>query len=274
MEILRIHLANLTLSEDVKLEEIAALTPGFTGADLANLANEAAVLATRRGAAAIAEADFTGAVERIIAGLEKKSRILIPKERRIVAYHEMGHALVALAIPGTDPVQKVSIIPRGIGALGYTLQRPTDDRFLMGRQELEDKMAVLFGGRAAEMLLGDDVSTGASDDLAKATDIARGMVLRFGMDEKLGPVAWDTEQGQFLGQQGSFWQQRRFSDQTAHEIDVAVRMRLEAARARAVGILQANRSALDEGAAALLAHELLEADELPKVVVEVAKAAE
>ena len=114
----------------------------------------------------------------------------------------MGHALVALAIPGTDPVQKVSIIPRGIGALGYTLQRPTDDRFLMGRQELEDKMAVLFGGRAAEMLLGDDVSTGASDDLAKATDIARGMVLRFGMDEKLGPVAWDTEQGQFLGQQG------------------------------------------------------------------------
>ena len=164
--------------------------------------NEAALLAARRGAAAIAEADFTGAVERIIAGLEKKSRILIPKERRIVAYHEMGHALVALAIPGSDPVQKVSIIPRGIGALGYTLQRPTDDRFLMGRQELEDKMAVLFGGRAAEMLLGDDVSTGASDDLAKATDIARGMVLRFGMDEKLGPVAWDTEQGQFLGQPG------------------------------------------------------------------------
>jgi cell division protease FtsH len=274
IEILRIHLANLTLSDDVKLEEIAALTPGFTGADLANLANEAAVLATRRGAAAIAEADFTGAVERIIAGLEKKSRILIPKERRIVAYHEMGHALVALAIPGTDPVQKVSIIPRGIGALGYTLQRPTDDRFLMGRQELEDKMAVLFGGRAAEMLLGDDVSTGASDDLAKATDIARGRVLRFGMDEKLGPVAWDTEQGQFLGQQGTFWQQRRFSDQTAHEIDVAVRMRLEAARARAVGILRANRAALDEGAAALLAHESLEADELPKVMVEVAKAAE
>ena len=274
IEILRIHLASLKLADDVKLEEIAALTPGFTGADLANLANEAAVLATRRGAAAIAEADFTGAVERIIAGLEKKSRILIPKERRIVAYHEMGHALVALAIPGTDPVQKVSIIPRGIGALGYTLQRPTDDRFLMGRQELEDKMAVLFGGRAAEMLLGDDVSTGASDDLAKATDIARGMVLRFGMDEKLGPVAWDTEQGQFLGQQGSFWQQRRFSDQTAHEIDVAVRMRLEAARTRAVAILQANRAALDEGAAALLAHESLEAEELPKVMVEMPKAAE
>jgi cell division protease FtsH len=268
IDILRIHLEHLKLASDVKLEEIAALTPGFTGADLANLANEAAVLATRRGAEAIAEADFTGAVERIIAGLEKRSRILIPRERRTVAYHEMGHALVALAIPGTDPVQKVSIIPRGIGALGYTLQHPTEDRFLMSRQELEDKMTVLFGGRAAEMLINQDVSTGASDDIAKATDIARGMVLRFGMDEKLGPVAWDTEQGQFLNQQGSFWQQRRFSDETAHDIDVAVRSHLEAARSRAVTILQANRAALDEGAAALLAHESLTADELPKVAAE------
>ena len=133
----------------MKLEDIAALTPGFTGADLANLANEAAVLATRRGGQSIAMDDFTGAVERSVAGLEKKSRILIPRERRIVAYHEMGHTLVALAIPGSDPIQKVSIIPRGIGALGYTMQRPTDDRFLMGKHELEDKMAVLMGGRAA-----------------------------------------------------------------------------------------------------------------------------
>ena len=265
VDILRIHLKNLKLAADVKLEEIAALTPGFTGADLANLGNEAAVLATRRGAESIAESDFTGAVERIIAGLEKKSRILIPRERRVVAYHEMGHALVALAIPGSDPVQKVSIIPRGIGALGYTLQRPTDDRFLMGRQELEDKMAVLMGGRAAETLLGEDISTGAADDLAKATDIARGMVLRFGMDDRLGPVAWDTEQGQFLNQPGVYWQPRRFSDETAHEIDVAVRSRLEGALARAVGILRANRAALDEGAASLLAHESLTAEELPKV---------
>jgi cell division protease FtsH len=189
----------------------------------------------------------------------------------VVAYHEMGHALVALAIPGSDPVQKVSIIPRGIGALGYTLQRPTDDRFLMGRQELEDKMAVLMGGRAAETLLGEDISTGAADDLAKATDIARGMVLRFGMDDRLGPVAWDTEQGQFLNQPGVYWQPRRFSDETAHEIDVAVRSRLEGALARAVGILRANRAALDEGAASLLAHESLTAEELPKVAaVEVA----
>jgi cell division protease FtsH len=265
VDILRIHLKTLKLADDVKLEDIAGLTPGFTGADLANLANEAAVLATRRGAQAIGMADFTGAVERIVAGLEKKSRILIPRERRIVAYHEMGHALVALAIPGSDPVQKVSIIPRGIGALGYTLQRPTDDRFLMGRQELADKMTVLMGGRAAEMQLGEDVSTGAADDLAKATDIARGMVLRFGMDPKLGPVAWDTEQGQFLNQPGVFWQQRRFSDETAYEIDRSVRSLLEGALNRAVRILQSNRPALDEGAAALLARETLNSEELPKV---------
>ncbi len=268
VEILRIHLARLKLAADVKLEDIAALTPGFTGADLANLANEAAVLATRRGAQSIEMEDFTGAVERIVAGLEKKSRILIPRERRIVAYHEMGHALVALAIPGSDPIQKVSIIPRGIGALGYTLQRPTDDRFLMGRQELEDKMTVLMGGRAAETLLGEDISTGAADDLAKATDIARGMVLRFGMDARLGPVAWDTEQGTFLNQPGVFWQPRRFSDETAHEIDLAVRSHLDGSLGRAVGILRANRAALDEGAASLLAHETLGAEELPKVTTE------
>ena len=273
VEILRIHLRNLKLADDVKLDEIAALTPGFTGADLANLANEAAVLATRRGAQAIGESDFTGAVERIVAGLEKKSRILIPRERRVVAYHEMGHALVALAIPGSDPVQKVSIIPRGIGALGYTLQRPTDDRFLMGKLELEDKMAVLMGGRAAEILLAEDVSTGASDDLAKATDIARGMVLRFGMDDRLGPVAWDTEQGQFLNQPGAFWRPRQFSDETAHEIDVAVRGRLEGALARAVGILTVNRAELDEGALALLARESLTAEELPRVKAEKVAAA-
>jgi cell division protease FtsH len=264
VDILRIHLKKLKLADDVKLEDIAALTPGFTGADLANLGNEAAVLATRRGGVSIAMADFTGAVERIVAGLEKRSRILIPKERRTVAYHEMGHALVALAIPGADPVQKVSIIPRGVGALGYTMQRPGEDRFLMSRQELEDRMAVLMGGRAAEMMLGEDISTGASDDLAKATDIARGMVLRFGMDGSLGPVAWDTEQGNFLQQPGMFWQRRRYSEQTAHEIDVAVRGHLDAALERAVGILRGNRAALDAGAAALLAHETLSGDEIPR----------
>jgi cell division protease FtsH len=266
VDILKIHLKRMKLADDVKIEDVAALTPGFTGADLANLANEAAVVATRRGGDSLSMDDFTRAIERIVAGLEKKSRVLIPNERRIVAYHEMGHALVALAIPGSDPIQKVSIIPRGIGALGYTMQRPVDDRFLMSRQELEDKMTVLLGGRAAEMILGDDVSTGAADDLAKATDIARGIVMRFGMDEHLGPVAWDTEQANFLHDQpGAFWQQRRYSDETAHEIDQAVRAHVEAARARAVSILQANRTALDEGAAALLAHETLGAEDLPKV---------
>jgi cell division protease FtsH len=266
IEILRIHLKALKLSPDVRLEDIAALTPGFTGADLANLGNEAAVLATRRGAEAIAMSDFTEAVERIIAGLEKRSRVLVPKERHTVAYHEMGHALVALAIPGTDPVQKVSIIPRGIAALGYTMQHPTEDRFLMSRQELLDRMCVLLGGRAAEMLLGDDVSTGAADDLVKATDIARGIVLRYGMDSRLGPVAWDTDSGsQFLQQQpGAFWRQRRFSEDTAHEIDAAVRDYLEKALHRAVAILRQNRSVLDEGAAALLAHETLTGDEIPR----------
>ena len=264
VDILRIHLKKLTLGADVSLEEIAGLTPGFTGADLANLANEAAVVATRRGAPAIEMADFTAAVERIVAGLEKRSRVLIPRERQIVAYHEMGHALIALALPGSDPVQKISIIPRGIAALGYTMQRPTDDRFLMGRRELENKMTVLLGGRAAETLLGEDISTGAADDLAKATDIARAMVLRFGMDETLGPVAWDIDPGQIMGDQGALFRQRRFSEETAREIDQAVRARMESALSRAVAILRENRAELDEGAASLLAHETLSGDDIPR----------
>ena len=268
-QILRVHVKKLTLAADVDLDGIAALTPGFTGADLANLANEAAVRATRRNADAIAMSDFTESIERIVAGLEKRSRILIPRERRIVAYHEMGHALVGLAIPGSDPVQKVSIIPRGIGALGYTMQRPTEDRFLMGATELEGRMAVLMGGRAAEMLLGTDVSTGAADDLAKATDIARGMVMRFGMDEKLGPVALDTEQGQFINDPGAFWRPRRYSEATAHDVDDAVRCLLGRALSRALAILKANRRQLDEGAAALLAHETLSGEEIPRPTAEV-----
>jgi cell division protease FtsH len=279
VQILQVHIKKLKLADDVDLEEIAAMTPGFTGADLANLANEAAVHATRRGADAIAMVDFAESVERIVAGLEKRSRVLIPRERRIVAYHEMGHALVALAIPGADPVQKISIIPRGIAALGYTMQRPTEDRFLMGREELETRLAVLMGGRAAETVIAEpgpvpDVSTGAADDLAKATDIARGMVLRFGMDEQLGPVAWDTEQGQFLGDQGAFWRQRRYSDETAHLIDDTVRSILKRALERAIGILRANRDALDAGAQSLLAHEVLNADDIPRPKQEIRAAAE
>jgi cell division protease FtsH len=273
--ILKVHVRKLHLANDVDLAEVAAQTPGFTGADLANLANEAAIRATRRGAVAIAMEDFTESIERIVAGLEKRSRVLIPRERRVVAYHEMGHAIVAMAIPGANPVQKISIIPRGIAALGYTMQQPGEDRYLIGRAELEARMAVLMGGRAAEMLISTDsgrtdVTTGASDDLAKATDTARGMVLRFGMDAGLGPVAWDTEQGQFLGQQGNFWSQRRYSEATAHAIDEAVRNLLRSALARAVGILETNRAALDEGAADLLANEVLTAETMPAVIPEAA----
>ena len=167
-QILAVHLKKVAkLGEDVKPEQIAALTPGFTGADLANLVNEATLLATRRNAEAVTMADFTAAIERMVAGLEKRNRLLNPLERRVVAYHELGHAMVALALPGTDTVHKVSIIPRGVGALGYTIQRPTEDRYLMTRAELEHKMAGLLGGRAAEQLVFREISTGAADDLAR-----------------------------------------------------------------------------------------------------------
>src|SRR5215217_4015097 len=189
VQILEVHLRKVTLAPDVDAQKVAALTPGFTGADLENLVNEATLLATRRRGDAVTMADFNNAVERIVAGLEKRNRLLNPREREIVAYHEMGHALVAMSLPGADPVHKVSIIPRGVGALGYTIQRPTDDRFLLRREELEDRMAVLLGGRAAEQLVLGSISTGAADDLQKVTDIARAMVTRYGMIDELGPVA-------------------------------------------------------------------------------------
>ena len=269
VEILRIHLQNLKLADDVKLEEIAALTPGFTGADLANLANEAAVLATRRGAQAIAMEDFTGAVERIVAGLEKKSRILIPRERRMVAYHEMGHALVALAIPGSDPVQKVSIIPRGIGALGYTLQRPTEDRFLMGKLELEDKMAVLMGGRAAEMTCRGRTCPPVRRTIWRRRRISRGhgAAVRHGRSAGAGGVGHRA--GPVPEQPGAFWRPRRYSATRRRTRSMwRCEGRLEGALARAVGILRVNRAELDEGAVALLAHESLTAEELPRVKAE------
>ena len=182
-EILKVHVAKVKLAANVDLDQIAGLTPGFTGADLANLVNEAAIVATRRNGDAVTLDDFTVAIERIVAGLEKRSRILSPEERRRVAYHEMGHALVAATLPGVDPVHKVSIIPRGVGALGYTMQRPTEDRFLLARHDLENRIAVLMGGRAAEALIFDgEVSTGASDDLQRATEIATEMVTRYGME--------------------------------------------------------------------------------------------
>jgi cell division protease FtsH len=262
-DILLVHLKKIKLASGVPVEDIAALTPGFSGADLANLVNEAALLATRRGGESVTMEDFTLAIERIVAGLEKRNRLLNPHERNVVAHHEMGHAMVAMALPGVDPVQKVSIIPRGIAALGYTIQRPIEDRFLMDRAELMNRMTVLLGGRAAESLVFDNVSTGAADDLAKATEIARSMVVRFGMDPKLGQVSYEPETTSPLGMPtGADWRPRRYGEETAATIDVAVRQLIEAAFAKAVSILTANRTLLSEAAAALLAKETMSADDL------------
>jgi cell division protease FtsH len=255
-QILAVHVRKVELSPEVKLDDLAALTPGFTGADLANLVNEAALVATRRGAQKIDAADFTAAVERIVAGLEKKNRIMNPREREAVAYHEMGHALAAAAQPGSDPVHKVSIVARGIGALGYTMQRPTEDRYLMTREELEAKIAVLLGGRAAEELVFGQLSTGAADDLSKATDIARSMVTRYGMLPELGPVAYETEPSAYLPGLPRA-PLKLYSEQTEREIDVAIRGVVEQAHAHARGLLEANRGLLEEGARLLLAKETL-----------------
>ena len=264
LQILQVHARKIKLAPGVDLEQVAALTPGFSGADLANLVNEAALLATRRGAESVSLDDFTQAIERLVAGLEKKNRLLNARERRIVAHHEMGHAMVAMALPGTDPVHKVSIIPRGVGALGYTIQRPTEDRFLMTREELDNKMAVLLGGRAAEDVIFGHLSTGAADDLAKVTDIARSMVMRYGMVENLGHVAYEEERAPFLG--GPLPQgHREYSEVTAREIDVAVRGIVERAYAKAVSILRSHRAALEAWAQKLLDKETLAESELTEL---------
>ena len=266
IQILNVHLRKIVLAEGADVEAIAALTPGFTGADIANLVNEAALLATRHQHDAVSMEDFNEAIERIIAGLEKKNRLLNPFEREVVAHHEMGHALVAMSLPGTDPVHKVSIIPRGIGALGYTIQRPIEDRFLMTRDELENKMAVLLGGRAAEVLIFGRLSTGAADDLSKATDIARNMVARYGMDETLGETAYENEPAPLLGTPTGFLgHQRLYSEETAREIDCAVRKYVHNAFERATTVLREHRPALEAGAKLLLEHETLEASELRAV---------
>ncbi len=262
-QILRVHLHKARLAADVSAQDIAALTPGFTGADLANLVNEATLLATRRNAEAVAMQDFTAAIERIIAGLEKRNRLLNPREREVVAFHEMGHALVATSLPGCDPVHKVSIIPRGMGALGYTIQRPIEDRFLMTRAELENKMAVLLGGRAAEWLVFGQLSTGAADDLAKVTDIARAMVTRYGMSERLGHLALEREPHSFLGDNLPGIQTRHeYAETTASAIDEEVRELVERAFQRSVELLEARRELLERCARRLLEAETLDAAQL------------
>lgn len=262
LDILKVHVKKVTLAQDVDLEQVAALTTGFSGADLANRVNEAALAARRRRASAVELQDFTATIERIVAGLEKKSRVLNPKERETVAHHEMGHALVALALPETDPVHKISIIPRGIGALGYTLQRPTEDRFLMTRTDLEHKIAVLLGGRAAEKLVFGELSTGAADDLARATDIARDMITRFGMDEGLGYIAFEAQRPRFLDTPELAHGGCRVAESTQARIDQAIRDIVMGVFERAYRILDINRAVLERCARELLARETLDKSDI------------
>ncbi|EFB5938692.1 AAA family ATPase [Escherichia coli] len=262
LDILKVHVKKVTLAQDVDLEQVAALTTGFSGADLANRVNEAALAARRRRASAVELQDFTATIERIVAGLEKKSRVLNPKERETVAHHEMGHALVALALPETDPVHKISIIPRGIGALGYTLQRPTEDRFLMTRTDLEHKIAVLLGGRAAEKLVFGELSTGAADDLARATDISRDMITRFGMDEGLGYIAFEAQRPRFLDTPELAHGGCRVAESTQARIDQAIRDIVMGVFERAYRILDINRAVLERCARELLARETLDESDI------------
>jgi cell division protease FtsH len=228
--------------------------------------NEAAIVATRRGATEVTLADFTAAVERIVAGAERKGRLLHPHERKLVAYHEMGHALVAASLPNTDPVHKVSIIPRSIGALGYTMQRPTDDRYLITTQELKDRMVVLLAGRAAEETVFGEVSTGAADDLAKVTDIARQIVTRFGMTKALGQAVLERQSSTYLGDQRIGVREKDYSEATAREIDEAVKKLIDEAYERAKSILTERRALLDQGTKILLEKETITPEDFPALV--------
>lgn len=273
IEILNVHMKKVRVAADVAPDAVAALTPGFTGADLANLVNEAALLATRRGGDSVSMSDFNNAVERMVAGLEKRNRLLNPKEREIVAYHEMGHALVALSLPGVDPVHKISIIPRGVGALGYTIQRPIEDRFLMTKDELENKMAVLLGGRAAELIVFGHVSTGAADDLRRVTDIARSMVTRYGMSDKLGSVAYERDPGNFLANPDRPYpvRERDYAEETAAAVDREVKDIVNRVLERTEGILTTRRPTLDRAAKKLLEKETLEQDDIDALIREMPK---
>jgi cell division protease FtsH len=264
--ILMVHLKKITVEPGLDSARIAEITTGFTGADLANLVNEAAIVATRRGAEAVSLNDFTAAVERLIAGLERKSSLLDPDERRVVAYHEMGHALAASTLPAMDPVHKVSIVPRAIGSLGYTLQRPTEDHFLISCQTLKDRIVVLMAGRAAEDLVYGQISTGAADDLVRATDIARQLITRFGMSPELGQSVLEKQTPTYLGDRMATMGEKDYSEQTAREIDLGIRALLDEAYQRAKALLERRRADLDEGARLLLEKETLTPEEFPPLM--------
>jgi len=264
-KILLLHAKKIKLSQAVDLGVVAAKTPGFVGADLANIVNEAALLAARQGKDAVEIADFDEAIERVVAGLQKKSRVMNPQEKKTVAYHESGHALVAELIPGADPVAKISIIPRGIAALGYTQQLPTEDRYLLTRSELFARIYVLLGGRVAEEMIFGDISTGAQNDLQRATEIARTMVTQFGMSEKLGLVALEGPRTPLflpIPMQSA----KEYSDETARVIDAEVKQILEQAHDKVKEILASHRPALEELASLLLKKEVVERPELQAIL--------
>ncbi|MGE5061962.1 MAG: ATP-dependent metallopeptidase FtsH/Yme1/Tma family protein, partial [Betaproteobacteria bacterium] len=264
-KILRLHAKKVTLSAAVDLGVVAAKTPGFVGADLANIVNEAALLAARQGKDAVEMADFDEAIERVIAGLQKKTRVMSPKEKQTVAYHESGHAIVAELVPGADPVSKISIIPRGLAALGYTQQLPTEDRYLMTRSELLARIHVLLGGRVAEEMIFRDVSTGAQNDLQKATEIARTMVTQFGMSEKIGLVSLEGPRTPLFLPVPTHVP-KEYSDETAHLVDIEVKKILSETHEKVTEILLARRQALDVLAKLLLEKEVIERPQLQAIL--------
>ena len=264
-EILRIHTQNIKLSPEADLKVIASRTPGFVGADLANIVNEAALLAARKNKESVEMTDIEEAIDRVVAGLEKKRRLMSKKEKEIVAFHESGHAIVATLLPNADPVRRISIIPRGISALGYTLQLPTEDRYLMTKTELLDRMAVLLGGRVAEEITFGEISTGAHNDLQRATDIATSMVKEFGMSEKLGYVTFEKEK-QPLFLPSSLFPSREYSEDTAKQIDEEVKKIIDETYRKAKEILTAKRDQLEELARLLLEKEVVEEGDLKKIL--------
>ncbi|MBC6422905.1 MAG: ATP-dependent metallopeptidase FtsH/Yme1/Tma family protein [Hormoscilla sp. SP12CHS1] len=269
-KILEIYAGKVKLGSDVDLKAIATQTPGFAGADLANLVNEAALLAARNKRETVSQADFKEAIERVVAGLEKKSRVLNEKEKKIVAYHEVGHALVGAAMSGTAGVAKISIVPRGMAALGYTLQLPTEDRFLKDEGELRGEIATLLGGRAAEEIVFNSITTGASNDLQRATDMAEQMVTTFGMSKVLGPLAYQKDsQNNFLGNGGMMNPRRMVSDETAKAIDDEVKEIVETAHQKALNILKSNHDLLEKIAQQILETEVIEGEELQNILNQV-----
>ncbi|MDJ0915253.1 MAG: ATP-dependent zinc metalloprotease FtsH [Desulfobacterales bacterium] len=269
-DIIKVHLKNITAAEEIDVDVLAGMTSGMVGADLANLVNEAALLSVRRNKSRVTMAEFEEAVERVVAGLEKKNRLINPKEKEIVAYHELGHAIVAMSLPETDPVQKISIVPRGIAALGYTMQVPTEDRFLMRKTELLNRIATLLGGRAAEQIVFDDISTGAHNDLSRATDIARSMVKEYGMSETLGQVYFaHNKQNQFLGMQTEM--SGDYSEMTSHLIDKEIRSIIDEQYEKALTILKTHRDLLNRTAKQLLESEVIDGEELKNLSENVKK---